>query len=145
NLGNSNQTYHVVLLSYSTFWNDTNDKTILDGFKIESGNANGNSEINVNNETISRNNGGGVFVSSSKYQLDHNTLMNNTAGNGGGLFAQNSDGQYNNNTITGNVATLGMGICTTNCISIFDSDNFIRGAVFQNGNAIFTGENIILE
>ena len=82
---------------------DTSASTILDGFTITEGNANGDSASLSNNQ----NSGAGIFGADANAQLNNLIIINNSAiGDGGGLFlARDSNGSVNNVTFIDNSAS----------------------------------------
>ncbi|WP_028526834.1 MopE-related protein [Runella limosa] len=77
---NSDNAYHVVLSVSDA------STTVLDGFKVEKGNANGSSNITVESVNIDRNSGGGIYNSNSSPQLSNCIISgNDCSSNGGGI------------------------------------------------------------
>jgi poly(3-hydroxybutyrate) depolymerase len=107
NTNRSDNAYHVVIGA-----NIPADKTILDGFTITGGNANGSSSITVNGQTVNSNSGGGIYNDYSSPTLINLTVSRNTASYGGGIFnTTSSSPTLTNLTISGNRANYGGGIC----------------------------------
>jgi hypothetical protein len=105
--GNGENAYHVILGINIP----NNGETVLDGFTVKGGNANGNSSsyIRVGNEYVSRSRGGGMFNGRSSPVLTNLTISGNSSGNidsdsgGGGMFNNAfSSPVLTNVTISGN-------------------------------------------
>ncbi|MDR1582576.1 MAG: right-handed parallel beta-helix repeat-containing protein [Prevotellaceae bacterium] len=81
--------------------------TVLDGFTIRDGNATGSSFITINNVSIYRTYGGGIFLHSAGYPVLRNILVSKNTGysNGGGIYNYGSypvltDVQITDNEVT---------------------------------------------
>jgi hypothetical protein len=109
-LGNSGNAYHVVIGA-----NISNDgKTVLDGFIITGGNADGSgSAIKVNDKDISTSSGGGIFNIESSPVLTNDTIRGNKAiYYGGGIYNYvGSSPVLKNLFVSENTAYGGGGIC----------------------------------
>lgn len=102
---NSDNSYHVVISVNCTH------TTILDGFTIKDGNANGSGSVSINGNTIIKNYGGGVYNSSSSPVLTNLIISGNSSGwNGGGIYNDASSPILTNLTISGNETVWGGGI-----------------------------------
>ncbi|NCQ70563.1 MAG: cadherin [Microcystis aeruginosa W13-15] len=136
--------YHVVTASFTT------NTTVLDGFTIAAGNANGTG--------TDQNNGGGIFINDGTPILSNLIFDNNNAsGNGGGLFntGATSNRTLTNVTFRNNSAANGGGIydtgssnaTLTNATFTSNSASALGGAIFNNSsnttltNATFTSNN----
>jgi hypothetical protein len=86
--------------------------TVLDGFTITGGNADGNNSITVNGHYLLRSDGGGIFNYNSSPTLTNLTINENIAEiAGGGIVNRNySSPTLTNITISGNIAINGGGI-----------------------------------
>ncbi len=102
---NSDNCYHVVL-SYS----DANT-TVLDGFTISGGNANGSGNMNnAVNGVISRNSGGGIYNRNTSPVIENCIISANLAATyGAGIFNYTSPITLTNSTVSGNTASNGGG------------------------------------
>ncbi|MFQ3684770.1 MAG: cadherin, partial [Roseiflexus sp.] len=95
---NGNNSYRVVTA------NNVNNTTVLDGFVITGGLANGSSPA-----ILSR--GGGMFNQNSSPTLTNVTFSGNTAKFGGGMYNfENSSPTLTNVTFSGNTAKFGGGM-----------------------------------
>lgn len=104
--GNSSDNcYHVVISS------NNSSETLLDGFTIKSGNANGAGSITVDGNTVSRSSGGGILVTASGTVVQNCIISGNTAAaNGGGIGITNNSFPFlYNSIISGNLAAAGAG------------------------------------
>ncbi|MGG5506834.1 MULTISPECIES: MBG domain-containing protein [unclassified Myroides] len=96
----ANNAYHVVVAASA---NEVELK--LDGLTITQGNANGSDYLVLNDESVDRNKGGGISVSSS-VTLTNSAISNNMAKSGGGIYASSFFPYIvlANSTIRGNYA-----------------------------------------
>ncbi|MDR2682786.1 MAG: hypothetical protein LBB64_02825, partial [Dysgonamonadaceae bacterium] len=95
--------YHVVVAS-------TSASSILAGFAITGGNADGSGSITVNGKSIARNSGGGIYSIQSTLSCIDVLLNGNKAGYGGAIYnASTSSVTLTNVTVGGNTATTGGG------------------------------------
>lgn len=143
NLGNGTYAYHVVLLLYNTLWGNINDITVLDGCLVQDGNADTNTSIIIDAKNISRWEGGGVNVSSGKYQVSNNIFHNNVAYTGGAIYITDAEITWLSNDVMNNSAALGTGIFSKNTICNFGINNNITGITFEGGSATFTNDNVV--
>jgi len=90
NLSVSSNSYHVVTST------NVLSSTVLDGFIITAGDADGSSPINL---------GGGMHIASSSPTLVNLTFSGNSAYSGGGMHNVNSSPTLTNVTFTSNTAT----------------------------------------
>jgi hypothetical protein len=99
---NDENIYHVVI-GVDIF---SNNETVINGFTISHGNADGNGAITVNNNNINRNNGGGIYNVNSSPEFNYITISGNSAaGNGGGIYNEfASSPTFINALISGNSA-----------------------------------------
>jgi len=96
---NGENAYHVALSVSDAA------TTILDGFTVRGGNANGSSNITVESRTIFRNYGGGMFNWNSLPSITNTTFTGNSANYGGGIYNPNSWPSITNTIFIGNSAT----------------------------------------
>src|SRR5690606_16253055 len=105
--------------------------TVIDGFTITGGNANGetfeegggikitNSSVEIRNVTIEYNlslSGGGIYIDASNVTLTNSSIVSNsTINEGGGIFLNNSTINANNSIVLENSATNGAGVYGTGC------------------------------
>jgi hypothetical protein len=123
--------YHVVTAV------DTEEKTVLDGFTITGGHANGEGW------PLCLNCGGGMYSYSGSPTLMNCTITRNTAGVGGGVSYRGQrhfldDSVITNNIITENTAVDGGGIYCSGSPTI--TDNIITKNIAVNGGGIYCYE-----
>jgi hypothetical protein len=98
--------YHVVL----GLGIPNDGKTVLDGFTITGGNADGNESIRVKDYPVNRNSGGGIYLNSSSPKLKNVIIFSNEAGNrSGGMYNYASSPELSDVTISNNKAVSGSG------------------------------------
>ncbi|GAB3845524.1 hypothetical protein GCM10028822_04080 [Hymenobacter terrigena] len=134
--GNTENAYHVVVaVSVSA-------ATVLDGFTIRGGNANGSDSYSVSSYNIANNNGGGMHNSGASPLLISCTFTNNAADNGGALYdANNSAPGLTGCAFSANVAILGgAGMANDNSSPTLTSCPFTGNAAAYGG-AMFNGNN----
>ncbi|MBE2208545.1 MAG: right-handed parallel beta-helix repeat-containing protein, partial [Saprospiraceae bacterium] len=95
---NSDNAHHVVLSGSNA------STTVLDGFTVEKGNADGTGSITVGALSIFRNQGGGLQTGNSSMAVTGCTFSQNTATNGGGMYNFASSPTLTNCTFSGNSA-----------------------------------------
>ena len=139
---NTDNSYNVVVSSGNT------GTTVLDGFTITNGNANGSGQNSM---------GGGIYNSGTTITYSNCIITNNTAiGNGGGIYMANAGTiTFNNCTISYNTTTVaygnssggggcyGSGPTTTfsGCMFAHNSTTFADGGgiyIYNNGSFQFT-------
>ncbi|MGB4776286.1 MAG: right-handed parallel beta-helix repeat-containing protein, partial [Daejeonella sp.] len=104
--------YHVVVTV------GANSTTILDGFTIQYGNANGSGFGTISGTGITRTNGGGIYNASSDPTLRNNTFIaNNALSSGGGIYNTLSSPVIINTVFSDNTA------------------NDLGGAMYNNGSS----------
>jgi hypothetical protein len=94
----NNNAHHIVIgvnLSAST---------VLDGFILTGGYANGYSDISCNGQYVKNGYGGGMYNRSSSPTLTNVTIAKNTADYGGGMYNDKSSPMLTNVTIANNTA-----------------------------------------
>ncbi|MBL7729638.1 MAG: right-handed parallel beta-helix repeat-containing protein [Chitinophagaceae bacterium] len=125
--------YHVLLSV-----NDGNT-TLLDGFIIRDGNANGAGTVSVEGFNIRRDFGGGIQLTNSSPSIRYCHFAGNTGGNGGAISCfSNSSPTVLNCLITGNSATNGGGLnCETN------SSPLIVNSTIAGNNAVAGGAFVL--
>ncbi|NCQ86187.1 MAG: cadherin [Microcystis aeruginosa W13-18] len=154
----SDNVYHVVTGS------NTSNTTILDGFTISGGNANGTgtnqgagggifisdgSPIlrNLIFESNNATNGGGLYnLSGANPLLTNITFRNNTATNGGAIYNSSSNPTLTDVTFTNNTVTGGGGgaIYNTSSTSTLTNAIFTSNTASSGGAILNTGSNITL-
>jgi hypothetical protein len=149
-VNNTENSYHVVTAT------NIEPTTILDGFTITAGNANGQghplyqdcgggmfnykSSPNVNNCTFienSANYGGGMFNHQhSKPSVNDCTFTKNLANDGGGMFNQNSIPTVNNCIFSGNTANDGGGMANWYSRPTVNNSTFIANLAKYYGGGM---------
>ncbi|MCP9767172.1 hypothetical protein EGI22_04570 [Lacihabitans sp. LS3-19] len=126
---NSENTYHVLITAYLS------SSTIIDGFQIIGGNANGTGSTNYSANIIERNSGGGMYNGYSTIILRNMIFKGNSASSGGGISNNGSSLTLVNSIITKNIASVsGGGINNTSGSSpTLTNDLFIGNSAFSGG------------
>jgi hypothetical protein len=103
--GNTENVHHVVM----TVDIPNDGETILDGFTVTGGNADGSGDINISGYTVRRHYGGGMYNSSSSPVLTNVTISRNRASSsssntsyGGGMYNSSSSPVLTNIIISEN-------------------------------------------
>jgi hypothetical protein len=122
-VNNGENSYHVVT------GRGTNDMTILDGFTITGGNANGSSPDNY---------GGGMYNEDSNSTIARCTFRNNAAIIGGGMYNDNGSLTVTNCTFIGNSAQNAGGMYNLN-----DSTPALNSCIFTGNNLEYNGSGMI--
>jgi hypothetical protein len=138
NIGNpidsTDNCYHVVIAS------GLNNQSILDGFTVTDGNANGSSStsVTVNSNQFRADLGGGIFNIDigNNLTVSNCKILNNSASSGGGIYNRSSSSPIiTNTTIAGNSASgAGGGI-----YNIFSSSPIITNTTIAGNSAISGG------
>ena len=138
----SDNCYHVLLsVSYS-------DASILDGFTITNGNANGSLFMNINGQSVYQNSGGGISNVCSNTKYNNLIIYNNSSsGDGGGLYNFDSKSIYTNQTIFSNTSTgtisNGGGIANiSSSVVLLNISVFKNTAAGGGGGGIYNGGNL---
>ena len=121
---NGENAYHVVLSVSDAA------TTVLNGFAISGGNANGSGSITVETQTIAQNSGGGMCNWNASPVITNTTFTGNSATNGGGMYNASSSSSITNTTFIGNSAIKGGGM-------------FIASSSPSIINTTFTGNSAI--
>jgi hypothetical protein len=132
--------YHVVL-SIS----DANT-TILDGFTIEKGNANGSGSISVEFGTVFRTSGGGLRGSSTAMLVSNCQFSGNDGGSGsgggGGFLGGSSTAAFTNCQFLNNsVATSGGGMLVNTCSPTFTDCTFSGNSAGSGGGGLYVANS----
>ena len=108
-MNSGNKSYHVVV-AVGTESNPIGNATTLNGFTIQAGNANNNSQTLVNEHAVSNSNGGGIYnYNSSPYYVNIKLSGNNASNIGGGIFNWSANAICQDMAITNNTAGSGGG------------------------------------
>ena len=79
--------YHVGLMVYKNTW-DINDTTIVDGLSFKNGKAEEKSSLTVNGQSISRSDGGGMYIHGGLNRISKSLFkINKSDTRGGGIYA----------------------------------------------------------
>ena len=134
--GNTENAYHVVVVSGSAAVPVTAN-TILDGFTIKGGNANGAGTITVNTRTIGRNYGGAVHNNNSAAIFTNIKAISNAASVwGGAIYNYYAPSTFDYLTVNGNSAQLGGGMYNSNSQTVVTNSTFNYNTATQNGGGI---------
>jgi WD40 repeat protein len=132
---NEENSYHVIDMS------GTNEMTVLDGFTVMGGNANGPSEV------FDICHGGGIYNRAGSPTIINCTFRENSAIEGGGMYHDRGKLKLVNCTLIGNKADFGGGIYANdleegtfiNCILTNNTSNKNGGGMFNdNSNCTLT-------
>jgi len=97
NIGGAGNSYHVVVSNGNT------GTTVLDGFTIMSGDANGAGSDTYNGISVAENLGGGVMCYQTTVTISNCTITGNTASsNGGGLYTYGTTVTFTNCAFSNN-------------------------------------------
>ncbi len=135
--------YHVVVAVGAT-----NNNTLLDGFTVKNGNANGSSTLIVGGVDIDRNTGGGIALYNNSVMILRNIIVtqNNSNNRGGGIVSVQNDvvnistAQVTENTsyyFGGGIAQVGTTHCHMTIVNSRISGNSLT-ANTQNGGGIYS-------
>ncbi|MDR3047666.1 MAG: hypothetical protein LBU51_08680 [Bacteroidales bacterium] len=103
-LGGVGRCYHVVIGAGSTTTNMTT-ATLLDGFTIRAGNANGTGSITVNTRSITQGSGGGILLYYGNITMENLTITANNGTNAAGIYSAGANFIMTNSTVSANDAT----------------------------------------
>lgn len=134
---NIDNAYHVVLTSLP----NPLSTTLLDGFTVSQGNANGIDNISLNGQIIGRSEGGGICIRNGLNSLSNNTLTDNSADYGAGIYINDGRTALSNTIFTGNTAAnRGGGVYTylgattlSNSVLSNNTANYGAGVYTYNG------------
>ncbi len=149
---NGENAYHTVMCV------SVDNVSVLDGFTISGGNANGSGSITISGNIVLRFRGGGIYSNTSQNIINNCNIINSYGSYGGGAyFINNSATTISNSSFINNLASLsggaGSGICGDgnssgqiyNCI--FVGNNANNGTAFNFGgpmvytNCTFSGNS----
>ncbi|HRJ14486.1 MAG TPA: right-handed parallel beta-helix repeat-containing protein, partial [Saprospiraceae bacterium] len=139
---NSDNAHHVVLSG-----SDANS-TVLDGFTVEKGNADGSSSITIELLSFLRSVGGGLYNRSSSPTVNNCTFSNNSTGSGG-----NGGGTYNSFgsspvfsacLFSGNSSGAGAGMNSNSSSPTLNNCTFSSNTASSGGGAYISGGSPIL-
>ncbi|TRU81840.1 MAG: cadherin [Microcystis novacekii Mn_MB_F_20050700_S1] len=127
--GNADNSYHVVSAT-GTISTPLGNSSILDGFTITGGNANGT--------TGNQGNGGGVYVSGASPTLSNITFRDNSGVNGGALYNESGSNPILVNTLFEyNTATRGAAIYDDLSSPQITNGTFRLNTAINDGGAIY--------
>ncbi|MFN4254126.1 MAG: right-handed parallel beta-helix repeat-containing protein, partial [Saprospiraceae bacterium] len=131
---NSDNCYHVVLSVSDA------STTVLDGFTVTKGNADGASFITVESQLINREEGGGLYNRSSSSTVSNCTFSSNSASlRGSGVFNGAGAPIFSACLFSENAATHGAGLFNTS------STPTLNGCTFSNNTASNSGGGVRCE
>jgi len=134
-INNYENSYHIII--------NVGTSTTLDGLRITRGNSNGLSTLSVDNKSIYRNYGGGIYNINGSLTLENvNTSENSSQTLGGGIYnADNGNIKFKNCIVSKNynMEVRGGGIYnTTGNIEILNTDIFGNSARNNSGGGIYS-------
>ncbi|MBK9256203.1 MAG: putative metal-binding motif-containing protein [Saprospiraceae bacterium] len=112
--------YHVVLAVFI----NSSPTTLLDGFTITGGNANGIGSIAINNQVISRSQGSDIYMNKGTNSLNNNKVISSSSIEGRGVYGNGGVHIFRDNIIPANSKIEGGGTY------IFEGNN----VVIEGGN-----------
>jgi predicted outer membrane repeat protein len=131
----SDSCYHVIVTSSLTA------ASVLDGFVIENGRADGSGNISYDGAFIPRSRGAGMYNVSSSLSLKNVVVSNNKATTGGGIYNYSSSISISNTVFSENTVTSGAGAI----FNVFSSPNIINSTFIGNtassGGAIYNASS----
>lgn len=129
--------YHVVISVADA------NTTILDGFTIEKGNANGTGFIQVEGVGIVRNNGGGMYNRSSSQPIMACKFSGNScSSNGGAVYNNNSSQTFNDCMFSGNTTSASGGaVSNSSSTPTFNNCTFSGNTATTNGGAVYNSSS----
>jgi hypothetical protein len=127
---NGENAYHVVLTV------SNNNTTVLDGFTVKGGNANGSSYITLG-VYVNQNDGGGIYNNSSSPTISNTTFSSNYASYGGGMNNNNSSPTISNTTFSGNYASSGGGIYNYSSSPTISNTTFSDNYAQNDGGGMY--------
>ncbi|NCR59271.1 MAG: cadherin [Microcystis aeruginosa LL13-06] len=131
--GIADNAYHVVSAT-GTISTPLGNSSILDGFTITGGNANGT--------TGNQGNGGGVYVSGASPTLQNITFRDNNGVNGGALYNENNSNSVLVDTVFEyNTATRGAAIYNDSSSPEITDATFRLNVATNDGGAIYDNNN----
>lgn len=133
----SDDAYHVVVLAGGGVFNSN---TILDGFTIASGNANGSGSAIINGHAVSRSDGGGLSIVIGSPRISNCKFLGNQAINGGAVCNRSAASPlFANNLFAGNAATTGGAMASFGSSNVVIRQSTFGGnkATAQNNAALY--------
>jgi len=125
---NGSNAYHVLVASGNA------GTAELNGFTVTGGKADLNTNINVNGNQLSQNNGAGMYNVSTSLVLSQLIFAGNTANDGAAIYNISSTPSIINSTFKGNTANnAGGGIYNTN------SSLSLKNSLFSGNKAVWGG------
>jgi hypothetical protein len=129
--------YHVVVVAGGGIFNSN---TILDGFTIASGNANGSGSAIINGHAVSRLDGGGLSIVIGSPRISNCKFLGNQAVNGGAVCNRSAASPlFANNLFAGNAATTGGAMASFGSTNVAIRQSTFGGnkATAQNNAALY--------
>jgi predicted outer membrane repeat protein len=127
------------------------DTARLDGFVIRNGKANGSGTMTINGQSISANNGGGIYFANSSPNIVNVAIRGSEASaSGGGIYANNSSPKLINAVVSGNLSASGGGIylnggspALTNITVSGNRATTSGGGIYMNSSSPQIGNSIV--
>ncbi len=133
--GNTENIYHVLTVAVIS---SSNLPVTIDGFTIKGGNANGNDNYLINNISVTKFEGGGIFTRNQLTTITNCYIYHNSAKYGAGIFSYSQNTIINNNIIASNKANVrGGGIATDETINTISNNSIIGNSGFYDGGGIY--------
>jgi FOG: PKD repeat len=130
---NSDNVYHVLITQGLTA------KSVIDGFNIVDGNANGIGSNFINSVSLLKNYGGGIYNMNSSPTFQNIVVSNNASSfAGGGIYNQNnSHSKFVNSIISGNKSGSGGGMHNTQSSPTLINLTVVGNTAPSGGGGIF--------
>ena len=142
-LGTLGGAYHVVIIA------DTGRTSVLDGFIVRGGNANGTDSLLINGKFVYQNHGGGIYNNSPYISLANLTIDSNKSSyKGGGMYnADSCSVEITDINIINNQAVYGGGIYNGIASSSVLTDIIIRSnQAVQDGGGMYNNcSSVVLD
>ncbi|MCR9154673.1 MAG: hypothetical protein NXI09_11220 [Bacteroidetes bacterium] len=143
---NDENTHHIMIIESGSL------KSIVDGFTIKGGNANGSSTELLQGLRFYKNYGGGLYINYCSPTIRNCIIEQNSAEEGGGVFNIISSGKFANCVFQNNFATDGAGLNNVqnsndtieNCFFLNNHATNIGGGVYNRANCTPVMTNCIL-
>jgi stringent starvation protein B len=128
---NTENAYHVMITANLTV------ASVIDGFRIKGGNANGNGTITYQSKNYFAFTGGGMFNESSSPTITNTTFLYNTADDAGGMYNSSSSPIITNTTFLHNAADNGGGMYNSSSSPIITNTTLSYNTAVDDGGGMY--------
>ncbi|MDC1324702.1 hypothetical protein N8216_01570, partial [Flavobacteriaceae bacterium] len=134
---NAENAYHVFITS------SLDSTSLIDGFTVQGGNANGSFSISYDGSDFSQTFGGGMYHINSSPGIRNSTFSRNAGGFGGGMYsAFSSSPSISNSSFSGNlVFRNGAGMLNTNSSPSISNTSFSGNSAGSLGGGILSSNS----